>query len=154
MYSTPASRRPYSVTLLCACAITPADISAAASNAFFIFSSIPCQKKNPVLRMVSGRQRRRTEIRTRETVWVDRVCCHDGAAWSYLYRHADPSSTGISSACFEVKLLLINFVLVLWLLIYQKYPSMGEEIGSRSPRCLKIAIVVWSRSHSCIPKTP
>ncbi|CAG9221476.1 exported hypothetical protein [Burkholderia vietnamiensis] len=44
----PASRRPYSVTLLCACAVTtPAAISAAATKAFFIISSIPCQKVNP-----------------------------------------------------------------------------------------------------------
>jgi hypothetical protein len=48
----------------------------------------------------------------------------------------------VSPLRFEVKLLLINFVLVLWLLIYQKYPSMGEENGPKPRRCLQIAIVV------------
>jgi hypothetical protein len=44
-------------------------------------------------------------------------------------RHADPSPTG-SPLRFEVKLLLMNFVLLLWLLIYQKYTSLGEEIST------------------------
>jgi hypothetical protein len=54
-------------------------------------------------------------------------------------RHADPSPTG-SPLCFEVKLLLMNFVLLLWLLIYQKYPELGEEISTCLDRCLQIAI--------------
>jgi hypothetical protein len=79
--------------------------------------------------MVLGREMRRTEIGTREiSGWIGfpAVTCSLGA----LYRHADPSPTG-SPLCFEVKLLLMNFVLLLWLLIYQKYPSLGEEISTR-----------------------
>jgi hypothetical protein len=46
------------VTLLCACAVTtPAAISAAATKAFFIVSSIPCQKVNPELHEMPGAAR-------------------------------------------------------------------------------------------------
>ncbi|CAM2192119.1 protein of unknown function [Paraburkholderia kururiensis] len=115
MYSRPASRRPYSVTLLCACATTPADIRAAASKAFFIFSSIPCQEVNPVLRMVFARITRRTGTGIGRRCTEDRCGMTRPDNW-LLSRHADPALTGVSSV-FEVKLLLINFVLLLWLLI-------------------------------------
>src|ERR1700756_4834329 len=102
--------------------------------------------------MVFGRKQRRTEIGTREiSGWIGSPAV-TGSLGGYSVRHADPSPTG-SPLCFEVKLLLMNFVLLLWLLIYQKYPCLGEEISTCLSRCLQIAIRICSRNCCGARKT-